>query len=204
MWPCFVPFVLWWPSVTRQSLRTDALAALTGAFVVLPQGVAFAVIAGMPPEYGLYAAMVPAVLAALFGSSRLMMSGPTIPISIVLFASLSVLAVSGSATFVYYALTLTFMGGLIQFAMGFALLGYSVDFISDSVITGFSAGAAILIIVSQTRDFLGVDLPRGLNIQEVTLAIYSRLGDINWMSVAVALVSIGAGLLAKRILPPVP
>ena len=141
MWSRFVPFLLWWPSVTRQSLRADALAALTGAFVVLPQGVAFAVIAGMPPEYGLYAAMVPAVLASLFGSSRLMMSGPTTPVSIVLFASLSVLAVPGSATFVYFALTLTFMVGLIQLAMGFARLGYLVDFISDSVITGFSAGA---------------------------------------------------------------
>lgn len=204
MWSRFVPFLVWWPAVTRQSLRADALAALTGAFVVLPQGVAFAVIAGMPPEYGLYAAMVPAVLAAVFGSSRLMMSGPTTPTSIVLFASLSVLAVPGSATFVYYALTLTFMVGLIQLAMGFARLGYLVDFISDSVITGFSAGAAILIMVSQTRDVLGIDLPRGLNIQQTILAIYARLGDINWMSVEVALVSLGAGLWAKRALPSVP
>ena len=79
MWYRFVPFLVWWPDVSRQSLRADVLAALTGAIVVLPQGVAFATIAGMPPQYGLYSAMAPAVIAALFGSSRLMTSGPTTP-----------------------------------------------------------------------------------------------------------------------------
>ena len=158
----------------------------------------------MPPEYGLYAAMAPAVIAAIFGSSRIMMSGPTTPASIVLFSSLSVLAVPGSATFVFFALTLTFMVGVIQLSMGFARLGYLVDFVSDSVIIGFSAGAAILILVSQTRDVLGIDLPRGLNIQQTALAIHERLGQINWMSVEVAVVSIGCGLWAKRVLPALP
>ena len=204
MWLRFVPFLVWWPEVNRQSLRADALAALTGAVVVLPQGVAFAAIAGMPPQYGLYSAMVPAVVAALFGSSRLMTSGPTTPASIVLFASLAVLAVRGSATFVYFALTLTFMVGLIQLGMGFARLGYLVDFISDSVIVGFSAGAAILILLSQIRDVLGIDLPRGLNVQELLLATYERVPQINWMSVEVAMVSVGSGILAKRTLPSVP
>ncbi|MFT5173931.1 MAG: SulP family sulfate permease [Gammaproteobacteria bacterium] len=204
MWYRFVPFLVWWPDVSRQSLRADVLAALTGAIVVLPQGVAFATIAGMPPQYGLYSAMAPAVIAALFGSSRLMTSGPTTPASIVLFSSLAVLAVPGSATFVYFALTLTFMVGLIQMAMGFARLGYLVDFISDSVIVGFSAGAAILILLSQTRDVLGIDLPRGLNVQQLLLAIYEHLPEINWMSVEVAMVSLGSGLFAKRVFPRVP
>jgi SulP family sulfate permease len=204
MWYRFIPFMLWWPEVTRQSLRADVLAALTGAIVVLPQGVAFAAIAGMPPEYGLYAAMAPAAIAAIFGSSRIMMSGPTTPASILLFSSLSALAVPGSATFVYYALTLTLMVGLIQLGMGFARLGYLVDFISDSVIIGFSAGAAVLILVSQVRDVLGIDLPRGLNIQQVIPAIYERVDMINWMSVEVAMVSIGCGIWAKQALRSVP
>ena len=111
-WFKFAPFLQWWPEVNGTTLRADAMAAITGAIVVLPQGVAFATIAGMPPEYGLYAAMVPAVIAALFGSSRQLVSGPTTAASIVLFSSLSVLADPGSADYVAYALTLTFMVGV--------------------------------------------------------------------------------------------
>jgi SulP family sulfate permease len=149
MWRRFLPFLAWWPEVNRQTLRADALAGLTGAIVVLPQGVAFATIAGMPPEYGLYAAMVPAVVAALFGSSRLLVSGPTTAASIVLFSTLSALAAPGSATYVFYALTLTFMVGIIQLVMGLARLGHLVNFISHSVVVGFTAGAALLIAASQ-------------------------------------------------------
>jgi SulP family sulfate permease len=158
----------------------------------------------MPPEYGLYSAIAPAVIAAMFGSSRIMTSGPTTPASIVLFSSLSVLAVPGSATFVYFALTLTFMVGLIQLAVGFARLGYLVDFISDSVIVGFSAGAAILILFSQVRDVLGIDLPRRLHLQQLLFVVYERLSENNWMSVEVAMVSLGCGIVAKRTLPSVP
>src|SRR5512147_1194676 len=100
------PFLLWWPRVNRQSLRGDLVAGLTGAVVVLPQGVAFATIAGLPPEYGLYTAMVPAVIAGLFGSSWHLVSGPTTAISIVVFAAVSPLAEPGSAPYVSLVLTL--------------------------------------------------------------------------------------------------
>src|SRR5262245_6235700 len=86
------PFTRWWPRVTRVTLRADATAGAIGAFIVLPQGVAFATIAGMPPEYGLYAAIVPAIVAALFGSSWHLVSGPTTAISIVLYSTMSTLA----------------------------------------------------------------------------------------------------------------
>ena len=93
----YLPFLTWLPLLrSRDTLRADLMAGLTGAIVVLPQGVAFATIAGMPPEYGLYAAMVPAIVAALFGSSHHLVSGPTTAASIVLFASLSALAEPGS------------------------------------------------------------------------------------------------------------
>jgi SulP family sulfate permease len=96
------------------------------------------------------------------------------------------------------------MVGLIQLIMGLARLGHLVDFISDSVVVGFSAGAAVLILISQTRDVLGVDLPRGLNIHGMILAIYAHLDDVNWMSVVVAIVSLSGGLLSKRYFPSVP
>jgi SulP family sulfate permease len=104
----------WWPLVTRATLKDDAMAGLTGAMIMLPQGVAFATIAGLPPEYGLYAAMMPAVVAALFGSSWHLVSGPTTAISIALFAALHNLAEPGSAEYIRLALTLTFLVGLYQ------------------------------------------------------------------------------------------
>ena len=204
MWQRFFPFLLWWPEVNRETVRADAVAGLTGAIVVLPQGVAFATIAGMPPEYGLYAAMLPAVVAALFGSSRLLVSGPTTAASIVLFSTLSTMAAPGSATYVYYALTLTFMVGLIQLFMGLARLGHLVNFISHSVIVGFTAGAAFLIAASQTKHFLGLDLPAGLHVYEVLLAVYRQIGNIDWLTAMVGAVTVASGVLARRYLKQVP
>ncbi|MCX7180786.1 MAG: SulP family inorganic anion transporter, partial [Proteobacteria bacterium] len=140
-------------------LKGDLLAGLIGAIIVLPQGVAFATLAGMPPEYGLYAAMVPAVVAALWGSSWHLVSGPTNAISLVVFATMSSLAEPGSADYVSLVLTLTFMVGLMQLAMGLARLGTLVNFISHTVVIGFTAGAALLIIASQVKNFFGIHVP---------------------------------------------
>ena len=101
------PFLKWWPRVTRTTVKADLIAGLTGAVLALPQGVAFATIAGMPPQYGLYAGMVPAIVAALYGSSWQLVSGPTTAASLVLFSSLSKYALPGSAEYVQLALTLT-------------------------------------------------------------------------------------------------
>ena len=107
------PFLRWRSRVNRDTFKQDLLAGLTGAIVVLPQGVAFATIAGMPPQYGLYAGMIPAIVAALFGSSWHLVSGPTTAASVVLFSALSAHAEPGSAQYVQLALTLTLMVGTI-------------------------------------------------------------------------------------------
>ncbi|MDH5344071.1 MAG: SulP family inorganic anion transporter, partial [Betaproteobacteria bacterium] len=117
------PFLQWWPMVNRQTLRADAMAGLTGAVVVLPQGVAFATIAGLPPEYGLYAAMIPAVIAALFGSSWHLVSGPTTALSIVIYSTMSGIAEPGTDEYVRLVLMMTFLTGLFQLAMGLARMG---------------------------------------------------------------------------------
>ena len=140
----FFPFLIWWPMVGRLTLKSDLLAGLTGAVIVLPQGVAFATIAGLPPQYGLYTAMVTPIVAALFGSSRHLVSGPTTAISIVVFSSLNGLAEPGSAEFIQLALTLTFLAGVYQLAFGIARLGTLVNFVSHTVVIGFTAGAALL------------------------------------------------------------
>lgn len=200
----FVPFLEWTPKLNKSVVRSDFLAAVTGSIVVLPQGVAFAVIAGMPPEYGLYAAMIPAIVAALFGSSWHLVSGPTTAASIVLLASLSVLAEPGSADYVSLALTLTFMVGVIQLTMGFAKLGTLVNFISHSVIIGFTAGAAVLIASSQLKNFLGMDIQRGLNAHEVIFDIAGRLTEINYYVVTVAMVTLLSGIALRTLFRKLP
>jgi len=198
------PFLVWWPRVNRGTLRDDFLAGLTGAIVVVPQGVAFATIAGMPPEYGLYAGMIPAIIAALFGSSWHLVSGPTTAASIVLFSALSAFAEPGSSDYVRFALTLTFMVGVIQLAMGFAKLGTLVNFISHSVVVGFTAGAAILILSNQVKNFVGLDIPRGSQFYEVVVALVTRFDQINLYVTGVALATLFSGLIAKRLLPRIP
>lgn len=199
-----LPFLRWWPNVTQQTFKADSIAAFTGALIVLPQAVAFATIAGLPPEYGLYAAMVPAIVAALWGSSWHLVSGPTTAISIVVFASISPLAEPGSPQFIGLVLTLTLLAGLIQLAMGLARLGTLVNFISHTVITGFTAGAAILIAASQIKHFFGIDMPRGAHFHEVLIQFGAHIPDIQPWVVTVGGVTLISGILARRYLKKLP
>ena len=190
--------------VTRKTFRDDLTAGLAGAIVALPQGVAFATIAGMPPEYGLYTCMIPAIVAALFGSSWHLVSGPTTAASIVIFSVLSQHAAQGSTQYVQLALTLTIMVGFIQFSMGLVRFGTLVNFISHSVVVGFTSGAAILIATSQLKHFFGLSMPRGGNFHETIYAVSSHWNEINPYVTAVSLVTMIAGLLIKRFRPQFP
>ena len=199
-----LPFLRWWPSVTQFTFKSDMIAALTGAMIVLPQAVAFATIAGLPPEYGLYAAMVPAIVGALWGSSWHLVSGPTTAISIVVFASISPLAEPGSAQFIGLVLTLTLLAGLIQLAMGLARLGALVNFISHTVIIGFTAGAAILIAVSQIKNFFGLDIARGAHFHEVLYFFGTHIIETQPWVLVVGIATLVSGILAKRYLTKLP
>jgi len=200
----FFPFLHWANKVNANTLRDDLAAGLTGAIVVLPQGVAFAAIAGMPPEYGLYAGMVPAIIAALFGSSWHLVSGPTTAASIVLFSALSEMAQPGSIDYIRLALTLTFMVGIIQLVMGVIRLGTLVNFISHSVVIGFTAGAAILIITNQLKHFFGLDMPRGLQFYEAIQFVFIEIENINWYITSIALTTLIVGIVSRKILPKIP
>ncbi len=200
----FFPFLNWFRLVNRQTLRADLMAGLTGSVIVLPQGVAFATIAGLPPEYGLYTAMVTPIIAALFGSSLHLVSGPTTAISIVVFSTISHHATPGSPEFVTLALTLTFLAGVYQFSFGLARLGTLVNFVSHTVVIGFTAGAAILIATSQMKHILGVAIPKGESFLHTWVDIYHGTGDINYYLVAIALTTLGVALLCKRFFPKLP
>ena len=200
----FFPFLTWLPMVNRRSLQADFWAAVTGALVVMPQGVAFATIAGMPPEYGLYAAMAPTIIAGLFGSSWHLVAGPSTTASLVLFSALSAFAEPGSAYYVKLAITLAFMVGLLELALGIFRLGAIVNFISHSVIIGFTAGVGILIIITQTRNFAGLNIPPGHPIYETIWDIASRIRDINIPGTLVGIATLATGIAVRRYFPRIP
>jgi SulP family sulfate permease len=199
-----VPFLAWRARVDRETLRADAIAGLIGALVVLPQGVAYATLAGLPPHYGLYTAMIPAILAALFGSSWHMISGPTNALSLVVFAALAPLAAPGSAPFVTLALTLSLMMGAVQLAMGLARLGALVNFISHTVVVGFTAGAGLLIIASQLRHFFGIPVDAGASFFATLAAVARALPSLDPAITATGAVTLVAAIASKRWLPRVP
>lgn len=199
-----MPFLLWWPRVSPKTVRADFISGLTGAVVALPQGVAFATIAGMPPEYGLYTGMIPAIIAALFGSSWLLVSGPTTAASIVLFSSLSLHAIPGSPEYVQLALILTLMVGVVQLSLGLVRFGSLVNFISHSVIVGFTAGAAILIIASQLKHFFGLVYPRAVHFQDSVYNFVVHIAELNPYTTCVAVLTLIAGILVRRYRPSWP
>jgi SulP family sulfate permease len=185
-------------------VRSDAIAGAIGAVVVLPQGVAFATIAGMPPEYGLYAAIVPAIVAALFGSSWHLVSGPTTAISIVIYSTMSTLAEPGTQAYVELVLLATFLTGVFQLAMGVGRLGVLVNFISHTVVIGFTAGAGLLIAASQIQHFFGIPMERGMSFAEAIQAFVTRIETANWHITAVGVVTLLVGILVRLRYPKFP
>jgi len=198
------PFLNWFKLVNSGSIKADLIAGFTGAVIVLPQGVAFATIAGLPPEYGLYTAMVTPIIAALFGSSFHLISGPTTAISIVVFSAISHHAEPGTPEFVSMALTLTFLAGIYQLAFGLARLGKLVNFVSHTVVIGFTAGAAILIATSQMKHILGIYIPKGESFLHTWMDVFRDIGTMNLAIFEVALVTIIVTILSKRYLPKLP
>ena len=187
------PFLQWLPEYKKPGvIRADVLAGLTGAIVVLPQGIAFALLAGMPPHYGLYAAMVPCLIAALFGSSRLMVTGPANAISLTTMALIAPLALPESTQYVALVLTLSFLVGVIQLALGFSGIGRWVEKVPHSVIVGFTAGAAVLIINSQVGTLLGINIPRGTDVMDTLKAIATLglNGVIQWQSITLVIITL--------------
>jgi SulP family sulfate permease len=194
----FMPFLRWGRNMSRDTAKADVIAGLTGAAIVLPQGVAFAAIAGMPPEYGLYTSMVPAVIAALFGSSWHLVSGPTTAASVIMFASLSGIANPGSAHYISLAITLAFMVGVLQLVMGMVRLGALVNFISHSVVVGFTAGAACLIAAKQASSFFGIAIPAGSHLVESVQFLWLFREYLHPLVSAVAIITLLTGILTHR------
>ncbi len=190
----------WWPELKRPGiLRADLMAGLTGAVVVLPQGVAYANLAGMPAQYGLYTAMVPCIVAALFGSSRQMVSGPANAISLTTLALIAPLAAVGTPLYVQLVLLMTLMVGVFQLAIAFSGLARWVDKVPHCVIVGFTTGAAVLIANSQIGSFFGLEFSRSNGVFASLHELAQQLSAVHWPSLSIALLTLLSCILGRRL-----
>lgn len=196
-----LPFLTWLPRQSRRSLRQDLLVGLSGAILALPQSIAYALIAGLPAEYGLYAAIVPVLIACLWGSSWHLICGPTAAISIVLYASISPLAVAGSSDYVTLVLLLTFLGGVFQLLLGLLRFGTLVNFVSHSVVLGFTLGAAIVIALGQLPNLMGIDLPSQATALKTAQDLFAHAREVDVPSLGLGLATLLIGIAIKLLRP---
>jgi SulP family sulfate permease len=189
----------------RSSWRPDIIAGLTVAVVLLPQAIAYALIAELPPEMGLYTAIIGAIIGALWGSSNHLQTGPTNAISLLVLSTLLTVSPAGPAEYVILAGLLAVMVGVFQLGLGLARLGVLVNFVSHSVIVGFSAGAGVLIAIRQIRPLLGLNFTSHSFVETLTGAGGELIaGNVNWPTAALGLGTMLLIVLTKRLNPKLP
>lgn len=198
------PFLSWLKGYQLSVLRGDALAGLTVAVVLIPQSMAYAMLAGMPPIYGLYAATLAPLIGAMWGSLRQLATGPIAIMSLLVLTTLSPIAEPGSAKFVELAILLSLMVGVIYLCIGLVKLGEIMSFISHSAVKGFTAAAALIIIATQLPHFIGIQVSRHEYIFPQLLEIITTLPQLHWPTLAVGAVAFVIIYGLKRIRPNFP
>ncbi len=199
-----IPILEWLPNYKISSLRGDCIAGITVAIILIPQGIAYALIAGLPPIYGLYCALVPQLVYAVFGSSRQVAIGPVAMDSLIVATGVSTLALTGSDSYISIAILLAFMVGGIQFLLGVFRLGFIVNFLSKPVITGFTSAVALTIGINQFRNLFGVNIVQSDQIQYVLESIWYNIVDFNAHTTVIGLVSIITIILLRKINKKIP
>jgi anti-anti-sigma factor len=204
--PRLLPFLAWLPELRNaHTLRADLLAGLTVALVLIPQSMAYAQLAGLPAYYGLYAAFLPPMIAALFGSSRQLATGPVAVVSLLTAAALEPIAAAGSQGYIAYAITLSLLVGLFQLALGLLRLGVVVNFLSHPVIIGFTNAAAIIIASSQLDKIFGVRVDKAEHQYEtVWNTIIAATNLTHWPTLAMAVGAFGIMIVLRRYRPKWP
>ena len=199
------PFLGWFKDYDLTSLRTDFISGLTVALVLIPQSMAYAQLAGLPPYYGLYASFLPPMVAALFGSSRQLATGPVAVVSLMTAASLEPLATAGSPGYIAYAILLALTVGALQFALGVLKLGLVVNFLSHPVVNGFTNAAAIIIASSQLSKMFGVYVDKAQHHYETIIrVIQSAWHYTHWPTLAMGALAFGIMYGLRRISPKIP
>ncbi len=199
-----LPAVSWIRDYRRGDLTVDMSAGLTVAIMLVPQSMAYAMLAGLPPVIGLYASTIPLLVYALFGSSRQLAVGPVAMISLLVYTGCSKLAEPGSSEYIAMVLLLALMVGAIQFLMGVFRMGFLVNFLSHAVIGGFTSAAAIIISLSQLKHLLGIELDAQHSVIHLIYESARRITDANAVTVAIGLTSIVILLVLKWKVPRFP
>ncbi|MCC3306446.1 SulP family inorganic anion transporter [Sneathiella sp. HT1-7] len=185
-----IPAVGWLKSYSSNDLPGDLTAGIITAILLVPQAMAYSILAGLPPEVGLYASILPPILYAFFGSSRTLAVGPVAVASLMVAAALGTIAIPGSADYIYAALVLSALIGLFLLIMGIAKLGFLANFLSHPVMSGFTSAAAIVIAFSQLKHLLGIEIPRGSRIDQSLSYIFNHVSDINGLTVIISGISL--------------
>jgi SulP family sulfate permease len=186
----YVPITDWGPRYERRDLRSDLAAGFTIGAMLVPQGMAYALLAGLPPQIGLYASIVPVLIYALFGTSRQLAVGPVAIVSLMTASALAPLFEQGSAGYISAAALLALMVGVVHLVLGFGRLGFVVNFLSHSVLVGFTAAAAIIIGFSQVKHVLGISIERKEHFYETVHEVWKAAGDTSGTTLALGAASI--------------
>ncbi|MGB3078427.1 MAG: solute carrier family 26 protein [Saprospiraceae bacterium] len=197
-------FPVWIKNYQRGDFKPDLIAGLTVGVMLIPQAMAYAMLAGLPPIYGLYASTVPLIIYALFGTSRHLSVGPVAIDPILIVAGISAFALAGSDDYISLAITLALMVGFIQFSLGVLKLGFLVNFLSHPVITGFTSAAAIIIGLSQLKNLLSIDITSNQYLQDIIASLIQQSPNIHWLTFLIGAIVILFLILFKRFFPKFP
>jgi MFS superfamily sulfate permease-like transporter len=201
----FFPFLRWFERYDTVALRADLLAGVTVALVLIPQSMAYAQLAGLPVHYGLYAAFLPPLVAALFGSSRQLATGPVAVVSMMTAAALDPLATAGSESYIAYAICLALIVGGFQFLLGILKLGVVVNFLSHPVVIGFTNAAAIIIATSQLPALLGVSVEKfDHHYETIYRTLVAATSHLHWPTLALGVFALGVMAGLKKLYPRFP
>ena len=180
----YLPVLDWGRDYDKSALSNDLMAAVIVTIMLIPQSLAYALLAGLPPEAGLYASIVPILLYAVFGTSRALAVGPVAVVSLMTAAALGNIADQGTMGYALAALTLALLSGVMLLVMGVVKLGFLANFLSHPVISGFITASGVIIAASQIKHLLGIDASGG-NLAELLMSIWGNLGNVNWTTVSI-------------------
>ena len=186
----YLPILDWGRTYNRGTLTNDLVAAVIVTIMLIPQSLAYALLAGLPPEMGLYASMLPIILYAVFGTSRALAVGPVAVVSLLTVAAVSKIAVPGTSEYIAAAITLAFLSGLILLALGLFRLGFLANFLSHPVIAGFITATGIIIAASQLKNILGIDA-HGHTLPDLIGSLAQNVSQVNWSTAVIGVVATG-------------
>jgi len=200
----FFPILSWLPNYKKEYLSNDLFAGLTVGVMLIPQGMAYALIAGLPPVYGLYASVVPQIIYAIFGTSRQLSVAPVAMDSLLVATGVSVLATEGTDAYVTFAIMLALFMGITQFTLGLIRMGFITNLLSKPVISGFTSAAALIIGLNQLKYLLGIDVTRGHEIHRILASAFEKMGEVHWLTLIIGFSGIVFIKLSKRLSPKIP